>query len=207
MNWMRRTEQSMDRASALASMVLPTPGTSSISRWPSASRTVSESRTTSGLPSITFSTDRRTRSAVVVRSLRLARASKVVTRSSSACSSPGRRSSLDRPSPLARRSPVARACRTSHSSPHGAGHVTRLPLLTMRCLFRARRGSAGSISRSSRCVTSKTKPRTSSGVGEERRGPHPRHGLPHVLVDVVKDSTAQVGRWPTSCSSSCGSPR
>ena len=26
MNWMRRTGQSMDRASALASMVLPTPG-------------------------------------------------------------------------------------------------------------------------------------------------------------------------------------
>ena len=31
-NWMRRTEQSMLRASALASIVLPTPGTSSISR-------------------------------------------------------------------------------------------------------------------------------------------------------------------------------
>ena len=39
-NWMRRTEQSTDRASALASIVLPTPGTSSISRWPSASSTV-----------------------------------------------------------------------------------------------------------------------------------------------------------------------
>src|SRR6266545_4706340 len=33
---MRRTEQSIDRASALASLVLPTPGTSSISRCPSA---------------------------------------------------------------------------------------------------------------------------------------------------------------------------
>ena len=31
-NWMRLTLQSMDRASALASMVLPTPGTSSMSR-------------------------------------------------------------------------------------------------------------------------------------------------------------------------------
>ena len=31
-NWIRRTEQSIDRASALASMVLPTPGTSSMSR-------------------------------------------------------------------------------------------------------------------------------------------------------------------------------
>ena len=52
-NWIRRTEQSIERASALASMVLPTPGTSSISRWPSASSTVMASRTTSGLPSIT----------------------------------------------------------------------------------------------------------------------------------------------------------
>ncbi len=74
-NWMRRTEQSMDLASALASIVLPTPGTSSMSRCPSASSTVSESRTTSGLPSITLSTDLRTRSAVVVRSVRLARSS------------------------------------------------------------------------------------------------------------------------------------
>ena len=31
-NWIRRTEQSIALASALASMVLPTPGTSSISR-------------------------------------------------------------------------------------------------------------------------------------------------------------------------------
>ena len=54
-NWIRRTEQSMDRASALASMVLPTPGTSSTSRWPSASSTVTASRTTLGLPSITVS--------------------------------------------------------------------------------------------------------------------------------------------------------
>ncbi len=42
---------------------------------PSASSTVSDSRTTSGLPSITPSTDLRTRSAVVVRSVRLARSS------------------------------------------------------------------------------------------------------------------------------------
>ena len=48
-NWMRRTEQSVDRASALASIVLPTPGTSSISTCPSASRTVSASRTRLGL--------------------------------------------------------------------------------------------------------------------------------------------------------------
>ena len=55
MNWIRRTEQSIERASALASIVLPTPGTSSMSRWPSASSTVSASRTTVGLPSITDS--------------------------------------------------------------------------------------------------------------------------------------------------------
>ena len=33
-NWMRLNEQSSDRASAEASVVLPTPGTSSISTWP-----------------------------------------------------------------------------------------------------------------------------------------------------------------------------
>ena len=54
-NWIRRTEQSMLRASALLSIVLPTPGTSSISRCPSASITTSAEVTTSGLPSITRS--------------------------------------------------------------------------------------------------------------------------------------------------------
>ena len=43
-NWMRLTVQSTDRASALASMVLPTPGTSSMSRCPSASSTVRRCR-------------------------------------------------------------------------------------------------------------------------------------------------------------------
>ena len=41
MNWMRCIEPSIDWAIALASEVLPTPGTSSISRWPSASRQTS----------------------------------------------------------------------------------------------------------------------------------------------------------------------
>ena len=54
-NWMRRTEQSIERASALASIVLPTPGTSSMSRWPSESITTIASLATSGLPSMTFS--------------------------------------------------------------------------------------------------------------------------------------------------------
>ena len=50
---MRRTVQSMDFARDLASIVLPTPGTSSMSRWPSASSTVTAVRTTSGFPSMT----------------------------------------------------------------------------------------------------------------------------------------------------------
>ena len=44
--------QSTERARACARVVLPTPGTSSISRWPRASRQTSERRTTSGLPRI-----------------------------------------------------------------------------------------------------------------------------------------------------------
>ncbi|OLB80455.1 MAG: hypothetical protein AUI14_06670 [Actinobacteria bacterium 13_2_20CM_2_71_6] len=54
-NWIRRTVQSIERASALASLVLPTPGTSSMSRWPSASMTARASRTIAVLPSITRS--------------------------------------------------------------------------------------------------------------------------------------------------------
>ena len=55
-NWMRRTVASTEAARARASMVLPTPGTSSMSRCPSASRQTSELRTASGLPSITVPT-------------------------------------------------------------------------------------------------------------------------------------------------------
>ncbi len=55
-NWMRLTVQSTDRASALASMVLPTPGTSSMSRCPSASSTVREAVIASRLPAMTVST-------------------------------------------------------------------------------------------------------------------------------------------------------
>ena len=66
-NWIRRTEQSMERASALASIVLPTPGTSSMSRWPSASRTVSARRTASVLPAITCSTAPTMRAAAFAR--------------------------------------------------------------------------------------------------------------------------------------------
>ncbi len=55
-NWMRLTLQSTLLASALASIVLPTPGTSSTSRWPSASSTVVAISTASRLPSMTVST-------------------------------------------------------------------------------------------------------------------------------------------------------
>ncbi len=67
-NWIRRTEQSIERASALASMVLPTPGTSSTSRWPWASRTAMAVRTTAVLPSITDSIADWTSPAVAARS-------------------------------------------------------------------------------------------------------------------------------------------
>ena len=52
-NWTRLTEPSIERAIALASDVLPTPGTSSTSRWPSANKVTSATRITSGLPTIT----------------------------------------------------------------------------------------------------------------------------------------------------------
>ena len=71
-NCTRRTVQSIERASALASIVLPTPGTSSMSRWPSASSTTSARRTTSGLPSTTCSMLSRIRPADSCRTSRSA---------------------------------------------------------------------------------------------------------------------------------------
>ena len=62
-NWMRRNEQPMLRLSALASIVLPTPGTSSIRMWPSHSSATSAIRTSTCLPTITRSTLATTRSA------------------------------------------------------------------------------------------------------------------------------------------------
>ncbi len=56
MNWMRLTVQSTERASAFASIVLPTPGTSSMSRCPSASSTVRAAVIASRLPAMTVST-------------------------------------------------------------------------------------------------------------------------------------------------------
>ena len=62
-NWMRLMVPPVARASAFASIVLPTPGTSSISRWPPASMTASAALMASSLPSITVATAARTRSA------------------------------------------------------------------------------------------------------------------------------------------------
>ena len=55
-NWMRLIVPPVARASAFASIVLPTPGTSSIRRWPPASITANAERMTSFLPSITVPT-------------------------------------------------------------------------------------------------------------------------------------------------------
>ena len=51
-NCRRWKVQSRARAMAWASVVLPTPGTPSISRWPRASTETSASRSTSSLPRI-----------------------------------------------------------------------------------------------------------------------------------------------------------
>ena len=64
MNWMRRKEQPRLRAMALASTVLPVPGTSSISRWPWHRSATRASRTSWCLPTITRSTLARTLSPV-----------------------------------------------------------------------------------------------------------------------------------------------
>jgi hypothetical protein len=55
-NWMRLKEQPLERARLRASIVLPTPGTSSISRWPPHISVISASSTCSRLPMITLST-------------------------------------------------------------------------------------------------------------------------------------------------------
>src|SRR5919201_5354352 len=46
-NWSRENEQSIERASAFASIVFPTPGKSSMIRWPSASRESTQRRSVS----------------------------------------------------------------------------------------------------------------------------------------------------------------
>ena len=48
-NWMRRKVQPIDLAKALASIVLPTPGTSSIRRWPWQMSPMSASSTSAAL--------------------------------------------------------------------------------------------------------------------------------------------------------------
>src|SRR5437868_6017148 len=49
-NWSRWNVQETERASAWARVVLPTPGTSSMSKWPRASRHTSDRLTASGFP-------------------------------------------------------------------------------------------------------------------------------------------------------------
>ena len=48
MNWSRENSQSTERASAFASVVFPTPGKSSMIRWPSASRESTVNSSVSG---------------------------------------------------------------------------------------------------------------------------------------------------------------
>src|SRR5919106_1512725 len=62
-NWMRRKLQPMLWLSALASIVLPTPGTSSMRMWPSQRSATSAIRTSLCLPTMTRSTLATTRSA------------------------------------------------------------------------------------------------------------------------------------------------
>src|SRR5580765_4453531 len=63
-NWMRENVQSSDRASAFASIVLPTPGKSSMIRWPSLTRQSATSRSVSARACTTRATFSTTRSTV-----------------------------------------------------------------------------------------------------------------------------------------------
>src|SRR3954467_8947806 len=56
-NWIRRNVPPSAAASARASVVLPTPGMSSISRWPRDSRVTTAARIASGLPRTTVATE------------------------------------------------------------------------------------------------------------------------------------------------------
>ena len=53
-NWMRLKEQSSDLAKAPARVVLPVPGTSSMSTWPLHSMAIKRSSITSSLPTMTL---------------------------------------------------------------------------------------------------------------------------------------------------------
>src|SRR6476659_1562056 len=63
-NWMRENVQSTERASALASIVFPTPGKSSMIRWPSLTRQRATSRSVSSSAWTTRATFSTTRSTV-----------------------------------------------------------------------------------------------------------------------------------------------
>src|SRR5690606_507882 len=66
-NWMRRHAPATLAAMARASVVLPTPGTSSTSMCPGANNAVTASRTRSGLPSTTEPIEAVSRAAVSVK--------------------------------------------------------------------------------------------------------------------------------------------
>ena len=68
MNWILENWQSVERASAYASVVLPTPGRSSISMWPAAARQMRSRSITSSLPTITRRMFARRRSTVAFAS-------------------------------------------------------------------------------------------------------------------------------------------
>ncbi len=68
MNWTRLKVQPVERAMLRARMVLPTPGTSSISTWPWQTRAMTAIRTSSCLPTITFSTLSMMRSTMILGS-------------------------------------------------------------------------------------------------------------------------------------------
>src|SRR5579875_3277604 len=63
-NWMRLKVQPIERASDFASTVLPTPGTSSISKWPWQTSAMRASSTSWRFPTMTFSTLRSTASSM-----------------------------------------------------------------------------------------------------------------------------------------------
>jgi hypothetical protein len=113
-NWMRRKLASRERARAWARVVLPTPGTSSSSRWPPATSVSTARRTTSGLPRSARSTLERRRPAH-------AAASTVESLGIRAASTPaffGPKASRPEPPPPTRRRPAA------HPQPAGSARLS-----------------------------------------------------------------------------------
>src|SRR3954447_19408673 len=135
-NWMRLTVPPVVRASAFASTVLPTPGTSSISRCPPATITASADRTTDSLPSSTVPMAATMRSATGRASVIVSGRS-VVPGSGIVASAPSRSRHDKRP----RRAPCAQSLLLSAIAPPpiGSPTVTTGPthwVLTLTCADR-----------------------------------------------------------------------